>query len=67
MRCAIEMDFYFIIILILRIVIYTVLLKSKKSLFQEESYMNKNSWKNFTQLLSKVGTCGQVGDYLILL
>ena len=27
----------------------------------------KNSLRNFTQLLSKVGTYGQVGDYLILL
>ena len=31
------------------------------------NYTQKNSSRNFTQLLSKVGTHGQVGDYLILL
>ena len=34
--------------------------------YDKKYYTEQNSWRNFTQLLSKVGTYGQVGDYLMI-
>ena len=46
------------------------MLQKKVKVLNDNLWKNnteKNSSRKFTQLLSKVGTYGQVGDYLILL
>ena len=70
-----ENDFYDIWNIWKPLFFYISIRKFLETLFYQKPFINgccypytkKNSSRNFTQLLSKVGTNGQVGVYLILL